>query len=530
MQFSPAFCAPAASIRFGYAIGRLPLRYGNRIRVREGRILSGLLRSAGWCVYQTQRRPRAVNGVGALHSFSSLRWMNCCATSPSAASMVNAGTNGASDEGNASVADLKDFLKDKSSKGAVRKVFQTMTDVENNVGQYGHLCPDADLYRLAVRCLLRASRTELAFDMYKLRMSARESRPHALGDDVGLAASVLRAVIRDGKKRNQVELDQAVLYDDIRKDCSVEPLDPSTAKSKASAICTLVAALLGGDKVKDVRVKDAVRMVSLLKSISIAAESAAALSVADYNNCVRLLGKRRRLDSVFDIVDAMRATGVALDNESFEFLANSAVRQVEFVTGAVSMQTLPAPVGAEIAFVGRSNVGKSSLVNMICNRRALAYVSGRPGKTQQFNYFLVNGKGEKAPAFYMVDLPGVGYARVAKSIQAEWLKFMDEYLSFRPSLEVIFHLVDSRHGALADDELLMQRIAQSNFKGSYVIALTKVDKLDKQRVKRSMIDKMQSTLIKNGCPSETPILLTSASSKLGRDEIWRFLRRAIRLT
>lgn len=427
------------------------------------------------------------------------------------------------------VADFKSFVKDKSSKGAVRKVFQTMTDVENGTGPYGHLCADADLYRLAVRCLLRASRTELAFDLYKLRMTAREQRPELLADDVGLAASVLRGVIRDGKKRNQVELDQAVLYEDIRKDCTVKPLDPSTARKKASAICTLVSALIGGEKVKETRVKDAVRMVSLLKSISLTANDAAALPVADYNDCVRVLGKKRRLDAVFDIIDSMNATGVELNNESFEFLANAVVRRVEFVTGAVSMETLPEPVGAEIAFVGRSNVGKSSLVNMICNRRALAYVSGRPGKTQQFNYFLVNGQ-DKTPSFHLVDLPGVGYARVPKSVQADWLRFMDEYLSSRPNLEVIFQLVDSRHGTLPDDELLMQRISQSRFEGNHVIALTKVDKLDKQRVKQSMMDKMRATLIRNGCSSDTPILLTSASSKLGRDEVWRYLRRAVRLT
>lgn len=529
MHVASAFCAPAASLRFSYAVARLPLRYRNGFRVREGRSFSGRFCCPGVNLCQTQRRPRGTNRIGVLDTFPEFRWI-CSATPPAALSNEELDSVAAPGQEKASVADLKVFLKDKSSKGAVRKVYQTMTDVESDTGPYGHLYPDADLYRLAVRCLLRASRTDLAFDMYKLRMSAREKRPEALGDDVGLAASVLKAVIRDGKKRNQVELDQAVLYDEIRKDCSTEPIDPSTAKNKASAICTLVTALVGGEKVKETRVRDAVRMVSLLKSISIAAESAAALPVAEYNNCVRLLGKRRRLDAVFDVVDSMSATGVALNNESFEFLANSAVRQVEFVTGAVSMQTLPPPVGAEIAFVGRSNVGKSSLVNMICNRRALAYVSGRPGKTQQFNYFLVNGKGEKVPPFYMVDLPGVGYARVAKSIQTEWLHFMDEYLSLRPSLEVVFHLIDSRHGALAEDELLMQRISQSDFNGSYVVALTKVDKLDKQRVKQSMISKTRSTLVRNGCPSDTPILLTSASSKLGRDQVWRFLRRAIRLT
>jgi ribosome biogenesis GTP-binding protein YsxC/EngB len=454
------------------------------------------------------------------------RWLGCATPTATAPPPVDEAKRAASAP---TLSDLKALLKDKSSKGAVRKVLNTMMETEDGTGPYGHLRPDADAYRTAVRCLLRASRTDLAFDAYKLRMAARERRPDELGDDVGLAASVARAVIRDGKKRNQVEVDQAVLYDDIKRDCTAEPLDPATAARKAAAICTLVAALLDADKVKETRVKDAVRMVALLRVISLAAERSAAVPVADYNNCIRLLGKKRRLDGVFSIVDCMRLTGVEQNNETFEFLANAVVRRVEFVTGAVSMDTLPEPLLAEVAFVGRSNVGKSSLVNMICNRKALAYVSGRPGKTQQFNYFLVNA-GEKDSSFYLVDLPGVGYARVAKTVQAEWLSFMDAYLGSRPSLEVVFHLVDGRHGALGDDELLMRQVAKSRFSGQYVVVLTKMDKLDKQRVKQSTLDKTRATLVQNGCPPDTPILLTSASSRLGRDEVWRYLQRAIRIS
>lgn len=251
------------------------------------------------------------------------------------------------------------------------------------------------------------------------------------------------------------------------------------------------------------------------------------MAVGEYNRAIRLLGKARHLEGVFTVLDLMRATAVEPDNETFEFLANAAVRQVEFVTGAVSMSTLPEPLGTEVAFVGRSNVGKSSLVNMLCNRKALAYVSGRPGKTQQFNYFLVNGKHAETQ-FYMVDLPGVGYAKVPKHVQDEWLRFMGQYFRHRTSLRMVFHLVDGRHGALEDDEELMRQMAAcGRSRGEYVVVLTKMDKMDKQKVKRSVLDKIEAALQRNGCGDETPIVLTSSASRLGRDEMWRHLQEVI---
>lgn len=105
------------------------------------------------------------------------------------------------------------------------------------------------------------------------------------------------------------------------------------------------------------------------------------------------------------------APGAQPDAETVEFIANAAVRTVDFVTGAVSMDTLPEAL-PEACFAGRSNVGKSSLVNMVTNRKKLAFRSKTPGKTQQFNYFVVNKDEGIGSKFYLVDLPGVGYAEV----------------------------------------------------------------------------------------------------------------------
>jgi GTP-binding protein len=431
--------------------------------------------------------------------------------------------------------DLKEFLRDKASTGAVRKVVNTMSQCEAGEGPYGHLDPDTDVFRVAIRCLLRASRVDLAFDVYKLRMAARQRRPQSLRGDTGLVASLIHGVLRDGKKRKKLALDAAFLYEELRNDCTPIPDGEivsgieTSAANKSSALLSVTASLLDAEKSKETAVKDAVRTVSILRNLALAAGTSAAAPASEYNNAIRLLGKKRRIDGVFAVIDAMRAAGVELDDETFEFLANATVRQVEFITGAVSMDTLPEPMNAEVAFVGRSNVGKSSLVNMICNRKALAYVSGRPGKTQQFNYFAVNAR-DKQSAFYLVDLPGVGYAKVPKAIQQKWLLFMDQYLTTRPSLEVVFHLVDGRHGAMGDDELLMERVAASTFTGQYVVVLTKMDKMDKQKVVQSTLDKTRALLARKGCPPDTPIIVTSSSTRLGRDEIWRYLQRVIRIS
>lgn len=119
----------------------------------------------------------------------------------------------------------------------------------------------------------------------------------------------------------------------------------------------------------------------------------------------------------------MQACGLKPDTEAYTHLSNALVKTVEFVAGAVSMDTLPARKLQEAVFIGRSNVGKSSLLNMICNRKDLAYVSKQPGKTQQFNYFTVNDKTKSS--FYFVDIPGVGYAKVSQEQRGKWVQFFE---------------------------------------------------------------------------------------------------------
>ena len=184
------------------------------------------------------------------------------------------------------------------------------------------------------------------------------------------------------------------------------------------------------------------------------------------------------------------------------------LRQATFVLGAARWEQLPDDGRPEAAFIGRSNVGKSSLLNRLVGRKSLARTSGTPGKTQQFNYYLA------ADRFYLVDLPGYGYAKVAQTERARWGHFIGRYLQEREPLRVVFHLVDSRHPPTALDRDIMAWMRASP--ASYVIALTKTDKLSGNgRVKsvRAVEEALEPLAM------EVPVVLTSAEDGRGRKEL-----------
>lgn len=394
----------------------------------------------------------------------------------------------------------------------MRKILTTFTDAEETENP-----PLSSDYRFAIRALLKANRSDLAFDLFRLRNLAHERRG-TLPVDFGISVAVLKARLREEKKRKRKAEEGTEIVEYIIKEAELKVEEGGKAVVGAM-IKLLIVVLTEG------WVQYAKKVINMLERVHV--EPGDGLDVADYNNAIRLLGKIKALDSVFVILELMRRSGVDRDNVTFEFLANAAVKQVEFITGAVSLDTLPDPIAPEVAFVGRSNVGKSSLVNMVCGRKALAYVSGRPGKTQQFNYFMINGNDHER-RFYIVDLPGVGYAKVPKHLQAQWLDFMASYFRYRTSLRLVFHLVDGRHGTMEDDEQLMRQMAISGRQvEDYIVVLTKMDKMDKQKAKNRVLNKTRDALKRNGCSSNTTIVLTSANTKLGRDEMWRHLQRAL---
>lgn len=183
------------------------------------------------------------------------------------------------------------------------------------------------------------------------------------------------------------------------------------------------------------------------------------------------------------------------------------INKAEFIISAVKPAQYPEDVRDEFAFVGRSNVGKSSLINTLTNRRKLVKVSGTPGKTRLVNFFLIND------SFYFVDLPGYGYAKVSKVEREKWGKMMEDYLLYRPQLKKILLLVDSRHKPTEDDILMYDWIKHYN--KEVIIVATKLDKLKKAEVKPS--EKTIRTTL--GLRPADKIIFFSSLKKVGIDEL-----------
>ncbi|KIR02953.1 GTP-binding protein EngB [Lachnospiraceae bacterium TWA4] len=178
---------------------------------------------------------------------------------------------------------------------------------------------------------------------------------------------------------------------------------------------------------------------------------------------------------------------------------------LETVCGITS--TLPRNASTEFAFAGKSNVGKSSLINALCNRKSYARTSSQPGKTQTINYYKINDE------FYFVDLPGYGYAKVSKTDREKWGKMIENYLHTSRQLKAIFLLIDIRHEPSENDKNMYEWIVHNGFYP--IVIATKADKL-----KRSQLQKHTNMVRKGlGVPENQPVIAFSAESKLGKEEI-----------
>lgn len=154
------------------------------------------------------------------------------------------------------------------------------------------------------------------------------------------------------------------------------------------------------------------------------------------------------------------------------------IKSAEFINSIYDLRTLPKSVLSEFVFVGRSNVGKSSMINTICNRKSLAKIGSVPGKTRQLNYFLINQE------FYLVDLPGYGYAKVPEQIRAGWRKLVEDYISERENVNMVFVLIDSRHDPNYLDELMVSWLEY--YEIPYAIILTKSDKISANKMEKQV--------------------------------------------
>lgn len=191
------------------------------------------------------------------------------------------------------------------------------------------------------------------------------------------------------------------------------------------------------------------------------------------------------------------------------------IKQAEFKGCFVDMGSLPGGEAREIAIVGRSNVGKSSLINRLANRKNLAKSSSTPGKTRTINYYLINN------AFYLVDLPGYGYARVSKAEQARWAKMIEMYLQDRQQLCGVIQLIDIRHEPTAND--LMMRDWLSSYSIPFMVVATKADKLSRGARAKSLA---QIRRVFNMNPDEAPIAFSAVSGE-GTDEVYLALEEII---
>ena len=188
------------------------------------------------------------------------------------------------------------------------------------------------------------------------------------------------------------------------------------------------------------------------------------------------------------------------------------ITSAEFVKSAFEKQHWTNDGFPEVAFLGRSNVGKSSLLNSLVQRKALARTSNTPGRTQSINFFLINA------SFYFVDLPGYGYAKVSKSMRADWGKMAEEYLSERENLVLAIHLIDVRHDPTDLDRQLNAWLVTNGT--PFVVAATKADKLSANQLKKQ-VEAIVRTL-----PGGSVIAFSSVIGR-GRDELLNEIYRSI---
>ncbi len=183
------------------------------------------------------------------------------------------------------------------------------------------------------------------------------------------------------------------------------------------------------------------------------------------------------------------------------------IKSANFVTSAAKPSQWPDHQGPEVAFAGRSNVGKSSLINTLLGRRNLVKTSSRPGRTQLINFFSINGD------FMLVDLPGYGYAKVPKAVRKTWLPMIEKYLLQRPNLRAVVALMDMRHLPTANDHDLLAWLEHHRL--AYRIVLTKADKLSGNK-RRNQLRKIAAALAM--APEKLSVF--SAKTGQGKQELW----------
>lgn len=189
------------------------------------------------------------------------------------------------------------------------------------------------------------------------------------------------------------------------------------------------------------------------------------------------------------------------------------IHSAEFIISNTDVSKCPSPNLPEYAFIGRSNVGKSSLINMLTNHKSLAKTSGTPGKTQLINHFLINKE------WYLVDLPGYGFAKSSKSNRKSWSVFIEEYLTVRGSLMNTFILIDCRLEPQKNDVAFMEWCGMNSVPFSMIF--TKADKLTKNKLESNIA--FYKKKMKESWEELPPMFVTSSTSGLGKEEVLKYI-------
>lgn len=195
------------------------------------------------------------------------------------------------------------------------------------------------------------------------------------------------------------------------------------------------------------------------------------------------------------------------------------IKEAEFITSSVMESQCPKPQLPEYAFIGRSNVGKSLLINRLTGNRKLAKVSGSPGKTITMNHFLINKE------WYLVDLPGYGYAKRSKTERKKWERMIRHYILTRSNLMSLFLLVDFRHEPQKNDMEFMEWLAMSQI--PFVITFTKADKLSKVNTEKNLT--VYKKILLQNWEELPPYVVTSAVTGTGKDELLQYIEKTNRL-
>lgn len=189
------------------------------------------------------------------------------------------------------------------------------------------------------------------------------------------------------------------------------------------------------------------------------------------------------------------------------------IKSAEFLISNTDVKKCPPPDRLEYAFIGRSNVGKSSLINMLTNKKNLAMISARPGKTRLINHFLIND------SWYLVDLPGYGYAQIGKNARKSFSKIIETYITRRENLTALFVLIDSRHDPQKIDIEFIEWLGSEGI--PFTIVFTKTDKLSASKISENISNYSQRLLA--DWEELPPMLATSSLKKEGRDELLDYI-------